>query len=257
MNKRHLMILDMLNRAEALDVNGLARNLNVSAVTVRKDLDLLESQGLLRRRHGCAARVSPNDIGYRMTFEYEAKKRIAVYACELVENGEAVMIESGSTCAMLAAEIAKNKRDVTIITNSAFIANYVRAIPGARVVLLGGSYDPDAQAMSGPLVRKCAEEFFVDKFFIGTDGYVPGQGFSNVDMLRAEAVRAMAAQAHKRIILTTSAKFNRRGVVLLLPAKDVTAVITDAVPDNCRDSLENEGVEIMLAQGGGVLADGF
>jgi len=114
------------------------------------------------------------------------------------------------------------------------------------VVRLGGAYDPDAQVMSGPLVGKCAEELYVDKFFIGTDGYDPKQGFSNMDMLRAEAVRAMAARADKRIILTDASKFNRRGVVQLMPAQQVTHVITDTLPDNCRETLENSGVEIIL-----------
>ncbi len=246
MNQRCLTILEMLSREEMIDVNDLARRLDVSAVTVRKDLDLLEKRGLLRRQHGAAVRVSSNDIGYRMTFDYEVKARIAARAAAMVENGETVMIESGSTCALLAAELVKTKRDVTIVTNSAFIAGHVRTLPRARVVLLGGSYDPDAQVMSGPLVRKCAEEFFVNKFFIGTDGYDPAQGFSNVDLLRAEAVRAMAAQAEKRIILTDSSKFGRRGVVLLMPTKQVSAVITDDVPADCRASLEEQGVEVIL-----------
>jgi DeoR/GlpR family transcriptional regulator of sugar metabolism len=77
-------------------------------------------------------RVSPNDVGYRMTFDYEVKRRIARRAADMVGSGEAVMIESGSTCAMLAEELVRKKRDVTIITNSAFIAGYVRSIPGAR-----------------------------------------------------------------------------------------------------------------------------
>ncbi len=246
MNQRQLEIVEMLNRDESLDVNELAQKLSVSAVTIRKDLDTLEEKGLLRRQHGFAIRVSPDDIGYRMTFDYETKKRIAVRACEMIESGEAVMIESGSTCAMLAAEIVTKKRDVTIITNSAFIAAHVRTIPGARVILLGGSYDPDAQAMSGPLVRKCAEQFYVDKFFIGVDGFEPGHGFSNIDMLRAEAVRAMAEQAKKRIILTDSSKFNKRGVVRLISAQDVTTVITNDIPENCREALEQANVEIVI-----------
>ena len=246
MNQRCLTILERLNREDMLDVNDLAEQLCVSAVTVRKDLAILENKGLLRRQHGTAMRVSPNDIGYRMTFDYEVKRKIAQRAAEMVSSGEAVMIESGSTCAMLAEELVRKKRDVTIITNSAFIAGYVRSIPGARVVLLGGSYDPDAQVMSGPLVGKCAEEFYVDKFFIGTDGYEPNQGFSNVDMLRAEAVRAMAARADKRIILTDASKFNKRGVVQLMPVSQVTHVITNAIPENCRAALQQSGVEIVL-----------
>jgi DeoR/GlpR family transcriptional regulator of sugar metabolism len=247
MNQRCLKIMEMLNKAGSLDVAELASELGVSAVTVRKDLDFLESEGLLRRQHGRAVRVSPDDIGYRMTFDYEVKKRIAHRAAEMVESGESVMIESGSTCAMLAAELTESRRDITIITNSAFIAGYIRTIPGARIVLLGGAYELDAQVMTGPLVRVCVREFFVDKFFIGTDGYDTIQGFTNVDMLRAEAVRAMAERAEKRIILTDSSKFNRRGVVTLLPAREVAAVVTDAVPENCRESLSENGVEIVIA----------
>jgi DeoR/GlpR family transcriptional regulator of sugar metabolism len=247
MNHRCLTILDFLNREATLDVNDLAGRLGVSAVTVRKDLAVLEKQGLLRREHGYATRVLPNDTGYRMTFDYEGKRRIARRAAEMVSSGEAVMIETGSTCAMLAEELVRKKRDVTIITNSAFIAGHVRAIPGARVVLLGGTYDPDAQVMSGPLVGKCADEFYVDKFFIGTDGYDPVQGFSNVDLLRAEAVRAMAARADKRVILADISKYNRRGVVQLMHARQVTHVVSDAIPDNCRISLESCGVEIIIA----------
>lgn len=246
MNQRCLAILDMLNREEMLEVNDLAERLSVSAVTVRKDLSILENKGLLHRQHGSVMRVSPNDVGYRMTFDYEVKRRIARRAADMVQSGEAVMIESGSTCAMLAEELVRKKRDVTIITNSAFIAGYIRSIPGARVVLLGGVYNTDAQVMSGPLVGKCAEEFYVDKFFIGTDGYDPNQGFSNVDMLRAEAVRAMATRSDKRIILTDASKFNRRGVVQLMPTHQITHVITDNIPDNCRAALENGGVEILL-----------
>lgn len=247
MNERCLKIMEMLNETGSLEVNAVAQTLNVSAVTIRKDFAWLEEKGLLRRQHGYAVRVSPDDVGYRMTFDYEVKKRIAHRAAAMVESGETVMIESGSTCAMLAAELAENRRDVTIVTNSAFIAGYIRSFPAARIVLLGGTYEPDAQVMVGPLVRLCAREYYVDKFFIGTDGFEPGQGFSNVDMLRTEAVRAMAERAKQCIILTDSSKFNKRGVVTLMHARDVAAVITDAVPDNCRESLEKDGVEIIIA----------
>ena len=247
MNERCLKIMEMLNESGSLEVNAVAQTLNVSAVTVRKDFAWLEEKGLLRRQHGYAVRVSPDDVGYRMTFDYEVKKRIAHRAAAMVESGETVMIESGSTCAMLAAELAENRRDVTIVTNSAFIAGHIRSFAAARIVLLGGTYEPEAQVMVGPLVRLCAREYYVDKFFIGTDGYDPGQGFSNVDMLRTEAVRAMAERAKQSVILTDSSKFNKRGVVTLMHARDVAAVITDAVPDNCRMSLEKDGVEIIIA----------
>lgn len=247
MTARSLRILERLNERGSVEVAALAKELGVSAVTIRKDLDYLEGEGLLVRQHGCAVRVSPDDIRYRMTFDYEVKQRIARRAAGMVSAGEAVMIESGSTCAMLAQVLAETKRDVAIITNSAFIAGHIRRAPGARVTLLGGAYDNDAQVMTGPLVRMCAREFCVGKFFLGTDGYDPGQGFSNVDLQRAEAVRAMAESASRRIVLTDSTKFGRRGVVALMRAEEVSCVVTDAVPEPCRRDLEARGVEIVLA----------
>lgn len=247
MNERCLKIISMLNEVGSLDVSTLAKELNVSAVTIRKDLAALEAKGMLGRQHGYAVCVSPEDLSYRLTLNYEVKKRIARRAAEIVENGETIMIESGSTCAMLAAELAENKKDITIITNSAFIADHIRRFPAVRVVLLGGSYDPDSQVMTGPLVHICAGKFFVDKFFIGTDGFYPPQGFSNVSLARAEAVRAMAESAKRLIILTDSTKFNKRGVVTLLHAQEVGMVVTDDIPEDCRISLEENGVEIVIA----------
>ena len=247
MTDRQLAILEQLNQFETVSVSKLANQLQTAGATIRKDLIALEEQGLLRRQHGGAKRVSRRDIGYRMIFEYDIKKRIAHRAADMVSHGETVMIESGSTCAMLAEVLARTKHDVTIITNSAFISGHIRMLTGIRVVLLGGIYDPEAQVMTGPLTRKCVEEFYVDKFFIGTDGYSSDQGFYNEDISRADTVRSMAKQATNRIILTTSQKFNRRSDVFLMPEKEVTTIITDTVPDNCRKKLEANGVEIILA----------
>ena len=80
----------------------------------------------------------------------------------------------------------------TIITNSAFIASYIRGVEGARVVLLGGDYQNDAQVLVGPILRICAAQFRVDKLFVGADGYVPKIGFTANDHLRVQAVRDMA-----------------------------------------------------------------
>ena len=131
--------------------------------------------------------------------------------------------------------------------DSAFIAGYVRGIPGARVVLPGGSYDPDAQVMRGPLVGKCAEEFYVDKYFIGTDGYDPVQGFSNVDMLRVEAVRAMAKRAGKRIILTDSSKFGASHAASVCQDLSIlTGIVTDpGLAPETRARLESAGLRVL------------
>ena len=81
------------------------------------------------------------------------------------------MIENGSCCALLADTLTATKKDLTIITNSAFIAEYIRGKSNFQINLLGGIYQQDSQVMVGPMILQCVENFFVDRFFIGTDGY--------------------------------------------------------------------------------------
>ncbi len=245
MLERHKRILEALTHAQKQEVAALATKIGVSPVTMRKDLDALEKRGLLRREHGYAVLGPSDDLGNRLAVHFEEKQRIAKLAAGSVSPGETVMIESGSTCALLAETLVKTVRDVKIITNSAFIAGYVRSDPGAKVVLLGGEYQRDSQVMVGPLVRVCVEQFYVDKLFIGTDGITERLFFTNSDMMRAEAVKAMRKQAGKVMVLTESHKFREHGVVPVLSAGDVHAVYTDAnIPAEMEGKLTAQGVSV-------------
>jgi len=240
---RHKRILEELTRSQKLEVTALAETIGVSPVTMRKDLDALEKRGFIRREHGYALAGSSDDLGNRLAFHYQEKHRIATLAAASVTPGETVMIESGSCCALLAEVLAKTVRDVKIITNSAFIAGYVRSDPGAKVALLGGEYQLESQVMVGPLVRLCAEQFYVDKLFIGTDGVTAHYSFTNSDMMRAEAVKAMSRQASKIMVLTESRKFAAHGVVPVVAAEDVYAVYTDeSIPPEVETDLTERGV---------------
>ena len=245
MNARHAKILEILTEYKKLEVAKLAGLIEVSQVTVRRDLDLLEEQGLVRREHGYALLNVDDDLNNRMAYHYDTKKAIAEAAASCVQNGETVMIESGSCCAILANELAITRRDITIITNSVFIAVYIRKHPGTKVVLLGGDFQPESQVMVGPITKKCAEEFFVDKLFIGTDGYTEKAGFTSKDRMRAEAVRDMAHQASNTIVLTESEKFSKQGVVSLLKASQVNRVYTDdGLSCDYEKHLREQGVEV-------------
>ncbi len=215
---RHKRILEALSEQGRSEVTALADALGVSQVTMRKDLAALERLGLVRRAHGFASLGAVDDISARMAYHYDDKKRIA---------GEV--------------------RDVTIVTNSAFIAGYVRNAPRPRVVLLGGDYQPRSQVMVGPLTRTCAEAYFVDKFFLGTDGFAPQYGFMGGDLMRTEAVRAMMAQARRAVILTDSSKFSRQGVVSQMAFSEVGAVVTDGgIPGSAQAALAAHGVKTII-----------
>lgn len=226
-NKRANQILEILTEENKAEVSLLAQKLGVSQVTVRKDLDELENQGIIVREHGFACLRSADNLHGRIAYHYEAKQKIAKRASGLISDGDTLMIESGSCCALLAEELAASKKDLTIVTNSAFIADYIRGKSNFQIVLLGGIYQHDSQVLVGPMIRQCVENFFVKYFFIGTDGYSRRTGFTNQDQMRAQAVRDMACQAEHIIILTESDKFTRHGIVPLNLRNYPRTVITD------------------------------
>lgn len=102
--------------------------------------------------------------------------------------------------------------------------------------------------MVGPLVRTCAQEFYVDRLFIGADGWIEGAGFTNADQMRADAARSMAESAAEVVVLTESEKFGRRGAIpMRLPGKKVSVITDDRISDEWRASLERSGVTVTTA----------
>lgn len=247
MKNRTTQILSLLTQKKKIEVSVLAECLGVSQVTIRKDLDALEQQGLVSREHGFALLSSTDDIYGRLAYHYEEKRKIALKAAELIQDNDTIMIESGSCCALLAVTLTELKKGLTIITNSAFIAGYIRKKSDFQIVLLGGTYQQDAQVMVGPMVRQCAENFWVDHFFIGVDGWSVRAGFTNQDQMRAQAVRDMARQAEKVVVLTESEKFARHGTVPLNLKEGISAVITDEqLSEQSAEGLKEQGVQIVM-----------
>ena len=252
MSTRQLTLLESIVGAGRIAVAELAGIARVSTVTIRKDLDDLEARGLIRRERGVAMLVSPDDPAGRLAYHYAEKVRIAAAAAATVNDGETVMIEAGSCCAILAEQISIQCTGITIVTNSAFIAQRLGAHPMVSTVLLGGEQQHDSRVLVGPMVELCARQFIVDRLFIGTDGFTPSLGFTARDYMRATAVRALASRAERVVVLTESEKLGRHGPVPLLGADEVAALWTDsAAPDAQVDALTGAGVEVVT-----VAADG-
>lgn len=245
MTKRQLKIIEILNKDKKVEVNTLSDLLKVSQVTIRKDLEVLENTGLLKRQHGFAVSISSDNLSNRLTIHYEQKKKIAEFASEFIDDGETIIIESGSTCALLARELANSGKRITIITNSLFIANFIKDATNIRIIVLAGEYQPQSEVVVGPMIRESIEKFYVNKIFVGTDGFKEEIGFTNGDYYRAEAVKDMSKSAKNVIILTTSDKFYSQGLVSQLSINDVSSVITDSnIPTNIKDFLTNSGINI-------------
>ncbi|EPQ8355445.1 DeoR/GlpR family DNA-binding transcription regulator [Streptococcus pyogenes] len=235
-------IIQLVSQKKKIDVNSLSEQLDVSKVTIRKDLDKLESKGLLRREHGYAVLNSGDDLNVRLSYNYNIKRRIAEKAAELVQDNDTIMIESGSTCALLAGVLCQTKRNIKIITNSCFIANYIRQYSSCQIILLGGYYQPNSEVTVGPLLKEMISLFHVNRVFVGTDGFNKDLGFMGKDMMRSEGVRYMADAAEEVVILTDSSKFSKTSLVHQLSLADVNRVITD-------QALDKQTQELLSASG--------
>lgn len=232
MNKRQIKILELLNDDKRIEVSLLAKLCDVSTVTMRKDLDYLEKQELLVRKHGYAEVNNSDNINYRLSIDYSDKLEIALKACESISPNETVIIESGSTCALLAVEIAKRDQNNTIITNSSFIARYLKDYPNTKVILLAGVYQSSSEAIVGQYVELLLKKFNVQKFFIGTDGISKNYGISGLDLDRAETVKIMSKYSERIYVLSQSKKIGKYESYSMFKLSEVFHVFTNKIITN-------------------------
>src|SRR5690625_876555 len=242
---RHQEIVKIVSEYKKVEVNDLAKMLDVSKVTIRKDLDKLEIRGILHREHGYALVNSEDDLNYRLAINYELKQKIVRQAVKHINENDVVLIESGSSCALLAEELAFNRKNITIITNSSFIASYVRNSDSVNLILLGGEHQKQSQVNIGVLTEQAVSNFYVDKLFIGIDGVDEERGFTSQDLRRAETARAMAKRANEVIVLTDSSKFKNRGTITGFRFHEVSKVFTDSgIDEKWRAFLSDYNISI-------------
>ncbi len=225
MNQRQQAILQQVNDLRRVSVADLSCANGVSEVTIRQDLNLLEKRNYLKRVHGFAVALESDDVDARMMINFTLKQKLADYAASLVNDGETIFIEGGSSNALLARNLAERKR-ITLITVSNYIAHLLKETE-CEVILLGGLYQKRSESVVGPLTRLCIQQVYFSKAFIGIDGFHPETGFTSRDMMRADVVNAVLAKGVENIVLTDSSKFGQIHPNPLQPTSAISRVITD------------------------------
>ena len=247
MNSRQQIILQMVIDQGRVSVVDLAKATGVSEVTIRQDLNSLEKQSYLRRAHGYAVPLDSEDVETRMMNNFALKRELAEFAASLVNNGETVFIENGSSNALLARTLAEQK-DITIITVSSYIAHLLKETR-CEVILLGGIYQKKSESMVGPLTRQYVQQVHFSKAFIGIDGWQPDTGFTGRDMMRSDVVNAVLAKECEAIVLTDSSKFGAVHPYTMGPASRFSRVITDErLRDEYRQQLEQDGLTVDIVK---------
>ncbi len=245
--ERRNKILELLRKNSKMRVNDLAKIFGVSTVTIRKDLEYLESIGALVRTHGGA--ILPNhsktewEFFRKLNLRKEEKQRIARKALYFIENGDTIILDSGSTTFYIAREIRKNGNShLTVVTNNIFIAEELLGVTGTEIIILGGSIRDHSLSLIGPWAMRYLQEIKVDKAFLGTLGFSQERGFMTPSLVEADVKRAMIKAAGKVFIVTDSSKFQRGAFAVFAQPEDVDFLITDpGIPEDVEKYLlENE-----------------
>ncbi|MGY6744348.1 MAG: DeoR/GlpR family DNA-binding transcription regulator [Cecembia sp.] len=248
--ERHKHILEALNKSGFVSVADLSKELDVTMVTIRKDLKILEDKGLLYRSHGSATPVSPyvNDrsVSEKKLVRVEEKTKIALAAMDLVDEDDAIIIGSGTTVVALAQAIPKNKK-LTVLTAAMNVTLALIDAPEVEVVQLGGVVRKSSSSVVGHYAEEMLKQFACSKLFLSVDGISLDYGLTTSHMMEAHLNAQMIKAVQKTIVLADSSKFGKKGFGKICNLEDIDMVITDeGIPELYRERLEEMGIEVRV-----------
>jgi len=248
--ERHQYILQKLNEKGSVNVLDLCNALNVSSVTIRKDLKALEDKNLLYRTHGGGTKSDPytadRPVNEKEKINSSQKTNIGEAAARLVEPNDCVIIASGTTVLAMARNIHP-RGNVTIITAALNIAAEIMHHPEIEVIHLGGILRKSSSSVTGTYAEKMLEDFSCSKLFLGVDGIDIDFGLTTTNMMEAQLNRKMIEASRKTIVLADSDKFGKRGLARICGLEEVDHIITDKnISEHMLNTLREMGIEITI-----------
>ncbi len=253
--ERRDQIANLVEVMPRVSVAELAEQFGVTDVSIRRDLTFLEEAGLLRRVHGGAVAATRehgrNAYAMRARIAREEKKRIGAAAAALVNAGDVVGFDSGSTVAQVAAHISRPLRRpnaLTIVTNSLPVLDEVGRWESPHLVCLGGLYLPDHQALVGPQTVADMRDLSADIVFLGCDGLTAETGLTTPHVLVAEVGAVIASRGRRVVVVADGTKVGRQGFTPIVPLTAVHVLVTDtsADPDQLARA-RDLGIDVILA----------
>jgi len=250
--ERQRLILRRLTAQGHVRVNELARELGVSAVTIRQDLGALAEQGLVRRTHGGAVAVQ---TGFELPFARTAavnaseKARLAEAAAAMVGEGETIVLDVGTTTTAIANALLGRRR-LTVVTNALNIAMILEESPGITVIVTGGTLRAIQHSLVNPLgteLLTLITSIRADRAFIGANGVETEAGVTNANFPEAEIKRAMMAAARERIVVADHTKIGRVAAAVVAPVTSFDLLLTTSEADPAEiEKLRQKGLAVRL-----------
>jgi len=248
--ERRRAILDSLSRDGRVLVGDLARQFETSQVTIRKDLEILHAHGLLHRTHGGAlpsregALLDPT-LSEKEKLHRREKIRIAEAAAAMVQEGQVVILDSGTTTTAIARAL-RGFHNLTVVTNAVTIASELAGAE-VEVILTGGTLRRNSFSLVGPIAEDMLRRLNADILFLGVDGFDVHYGLSTPNLLEAKVNRIMVEISKKVVAVCDASKFGRRSLSQILPPSELHHVITDrGAPRSDIEVLMNAGIEVTL-----------
>jgi len=248
--ERHARILALLHRDGIVRIGTLAKTFDVTTETARRDLDELAESGALQRTYGGGASRSLIDepgIGLRGLVHAPERTRIAAAAAALVETGDALMIDAGSTTSLFAAALAARNLRLTVVTNCLPVATALGATDRCRVILCPGDYVSREGGVFGTEAVAFLRRFQANKAFIGAGG-VTADGLTDADSAGCAVKRTMLERADRASLLVDSSKFDVVQFERVGPLSELDELVTEAAPPRkLASALRSAGVALRLA----------
>ena len=228
----------------------LAREFKTSQVTIRKDLESLHAHGLIHRTHGGAlpareGALEDPTLREKEKLHHKEKLRIAATAAAMVQEGQVVILDSGTTTTEIARALRKF-RSLTIVTNAVNIAAELSGT-AVEVILTGGTLRKNSFSLVGPIAEETLHRLNADLLFLGVDGFDVHYGLSTPNLLEAKVNRVMVEIAKRKVAVCDASKFGRRSLSLIAPTSALDEVITDrGTPKADVRSLKKVGIAVTL-----------
>ncbi|RNB87174.1 DeoR/GlpR transcriptional regulator [Brevibacillus fluminis] len=248
--ERHSKILQQLEQDKTVTVAHLSQSLDVSEVTIRKDLIKLENEGLLTRIHGGATTTNflPMERSFTEKLEQrmEEKRAIARQALTHIQPGDTIILGVGTTTMEL-AKLLHHISDLTIVTNAVNIAMELNIQGKHNVILVGGEMRLKSYALVGAVAEDCLKKLSVFKCFLGTDGIHLDNGITTLALAEGKINRVMMDRARKVYLLADHTKFGETYLTRFAELGDVDRIITDRLDEAVCHAYQDQGVKIEMA----------
>jgi DeoR family fructose operon transcriptional repressor len=235
---------DVLQRDGSLRLADAAVELGVSEMTVRRDLEQLESVGAARRVRGGAVALTPTTFADRHKAHARAKSRIAAKLVTLVPETGAIGVDASSTV-MRMTRVLGPRRDLTVITNGLESFTALSDVPGVRPVLTGGELDPRTGSLVGPLASQAAGQLLLRRLFVSSAGVDPVLGTGETCLEEAEVKQALARVAEDVVVAVDASKLGSRGIARGLAWEQVKVLVTELDPGHARLDAYRDKVELL------------